>query len=352
MRIDLLSFLAAAIVAAGLSAQTSHYSPSGHTTLEGGSNNTIPWWAGSGTYQQIHDASEMTISLGGASANIDQIGFRKDGLLAGTVPGRTLDIQIDLGHTSVTAAGITTTFLTNLGTSTNVLPYTTVNLPTLSNSGLPNPEGWSFPFTAFAYSATAGNLCWEFRFRNSNTTASAPLDAASVSSATFFALIGGGCIATGQTLPATIGLRSLSTTTGAYRNRLDRGPASAPAAFFIGVTPTPIGLPGMCAPLEFLPLVNVAGGTTATGQWDLTLTFGSLVGLPPVSLYGQFLFLDANLPLSLGVSSANHLTLPPPSVTHVSRAWFGAASSGQGNETALTGSIGISYGLVTIFRKP
>ena len=143
------------------------------------SNNTIPWWSQSATYQQIHDATDLGNVFGSPVAVINSIHLRKDGLLTTVPAARSLDLTISLGHTAVTAATATTDFATNLGGAASVvLPNTTVNLPALSNVSVPNPVGWSFPFTApFTYQTALGGLCWEFRFHSSTSTGSAPLDA-------------------------------------------------------------------------------------------------------------------------------------------------------------------------------
>jgi len=353
MQSNIVTFFAAALVVGGLSAQTYHYAPFGYDTFEGTSNNTIPFWAQSGVYQQVHDASDLTNVFGSSVASITSINIRKDGVSATAIAARSMDVEISLGHTSASAATISTIFANNLGPApSTVLPYTNVNLPALSNVSLPNPIGWQFPFaTPFTYTAPQGNLCWELRFRNNTSTATAPFDAATATSAAVNTPIGSGCVATGQTLPAVIDTRSLTISNGNYRNRLNRAAANAPAALFIGFQQQQISLPGMCSSLEFFPLADVPGSTDASGMWDLTISFGSLVGLPSVDIYGQYVFLDAGLPYSLGVSNASWATLPLPTVMHVSRAYLAPSSGGPGNETATSGSIGASYGLVTAFGQ-
>ncbi len=345
------SALAILLAVSGLAAQTLNYAPSGHGTLEGGTNNTIPWWAQSGTYQQIHDASDLTGVFGGPVAVINSINLRKDGFSTTTIAARSMDIEINLGHTAVAASGATATFATNIGaTPVNVLPFTPINLPGLTNSSLPNPVGWSFPFaTPFTYTAPVGNLCWEMRFRSSSSTSTAPLDAASPSNATTWPLFGTGCIATGQTTAAAIGLRSLVLGTGAYRNRLDRGAANTPAVLFLGGIRQQLNVPGLCSSLETLPIVDLPGGTDGAGMWDLSLTFGSLTGQPSVNLIAQFAFIDVGLGLSVGLSNASEVTTPPLSTRNFARIYAAPSNGGAGNESAVTGSVGLNYGLVTIF---
>jgi len=347
-----LSLVSIALASTALTAQTYNTAPDGFATTEGNANNTIPFWALSGTYQQVHDAVDLAAVFGG-TAVINSINVRKDSGLTSSIAGRTADVQLTLGITTVSAELATGVFATNLGGSPQVvLPYTNVNLPALSNVSVPNPIGWSYPFmTPFTYSSTAGNLCWEMRFTNATSSASAPMDAVSRSSAILLPNVGTGCIATGQATAAAVGLRSLSMSTGAWRNRLDRGAASAPAVQLVGIGHSPIPLPGFCSNLEFLPLVTLAGGTDAAGQWDNTVTFGSLLGTPTVDLLAQFAWIDGGLPNALGLSDASRVTLPANSIRNVSRIWFGASGSGLGNETALNGSIGLRYGLVTIFGQ-
>lgn len=345
--------LAAALLPLSLAAQTTTYiAPKGLQTVEGNANNTIPFWAGSGSYQQIHDQSDLVNVFPNPGALIKGMSFRKDGPSTATTVARTLDLQITLGMTSVSAGTATTTFATNLGASpTVVLPYTNVSIPALSPSTTPAPIGFTFPFTTpFPYVGTPGNnLCWEFRFKNSTSTASMAMDAASAT-VTSLAFLGTGCVATGQTTAAAIGLRSLSLTTGVWRNRMDRAAANAPAVFFFGIQPQQIGLPGLCSRLEILPLIDINGVASATGQWDLSLTLGSLAGVPQVDIYGQFVFLDQGLPLGLGFTPAGGYRLPAPNLYSLTRMWFGGSGSGQGNETATTGTLGLYYGLVTGFE--
>ena len=345
------SFVCTALLSGGLAAQTLSYAPSGHDVAEGSVSNTIPFWAASSTYQQVHDASDLTVAFGAPTVTISSINLRRDGLWTGGLTARGLDVQISLGQTTISAATATTDFATNLGpTPSVVLPYTNFNLPALTAAGVPNPVGWSFPFaTPFTYVAPAGNLCWEMRIRNASSTASATLDAASLTGATLWPLFGNGCIATGQTQAATIGLRSFTLTTGAFRHRLDRGAANAPAVLLFGTARQQFTVPGLCSNVETLPVVDLAGVTGATGTWDVQLNFGPVVGWPSTRLVLQFAFLDASLGLGLGLSPASEVTTPQPSAGNVSRIYAAPAGGGAGNELATTGTLGLSYGLVTIF---
>jgi hypothetical protein len=347
-----MRLLVALVTMSSLAAQTSIV-PNGHTNTEGGTNNTIPWWNVSNTYQQIHDSADVAAATGSATPVISQISFRKDGQLTSGLTGRSLEAEISLGITTVSPISMTTTFATNIGpTPTVVLPYTVINLPSLSNTGLPNPQGWFFPFaTPYTYATAMGHLCWELRHKNATLSSTAPCDAWSPNNSIVYPNLGLGCVATGQTLPAQIGTRSLTITTGAYRNMLSRAAASAPAVFFLGVAPQQISLPGLCSSLEFIPIADVPGGTDAAGVWDLTITFGSLVGRGAANIYGQFAFVDANLPpWSIGLSNATWMATPPGGPGLSSRCWAAGSNAGVGFETALTGTVGLNYGLITGFN--
>ncbi|MGE0141939.1 MAG: hypothetical protein AB7I19_03175 [Planctomycetota bacterium] len=349
----LSSLLGALTLSGGLLAQTFHTSPSEYANAEGNTNNTIPWWSLSATYQQIHDAPDLAVAFGSPIAVITSLNFRKDGGLSSSIAGRSIDAQITLGTTTISALTATTDFATNLGPSPQVgLAYTTVSLPGLSNSSLPNPIGWSLPLTTpYVYASPTGNLCWELRFTNGSGSANAAMDAVSRSNSVNNGLLGAGCAATGQSNAATIGARSLSMTTGAWRNRLDNAAASSIAVQLIGFGAQQILLPGFCSNLEFLPVASAQSMTSATGQWDSTLTFGDLRDGPGLDILAQFAFLDAGLPGGVGLSNASSFSITPTSVRDITRIYAAPSQGGLGNELATNGTVGLRYGLVTIFGQ-
>lgn len=349
-RIPAVTF--AVLAGASLVAQTYHTAPFGFATVEGRDNNTIPWWSLSATYQQVHDASDLQNVFGSSFAVITSINFRKDNT-SSAAPGRTMDAQISLGVTSISATSATSTFATNIGpTPQIVLPYTTVNLPTLSNVGAPNPIGWSFPFQApFAYATPAGNLCWELRFTNASSNAFMATDAVGRLNSIVSPNVGTGCIASGQSSAASIGLKSLSMSSGAWRNRLDRGAMNAPVVQLIGIGQATIPLPGFCSDLQFLPIADLQNVTDATGQWDSTFTFGNLYDTPTVDILAQFAWVDLGLPNGVGLSDASLIALPADSIRNLSRIYFAPYQGGLGNETGTSGSGNTRYGLVTIFGQ-
>ncbi len=348
-----LIVLAALASSAFVAGQTDRAVPSSLTTTEGNDNNTIPFWSSSATYQQVHDDTDMLAVNNGAPVIIVGLGFRKDGTVTSPTVARTMDAQLTVSITPVTAATMTTNFATNLGTNTLVVfPYAQLNIPALTPVSTPNPVGFSIPFSApYPFPAASGNsFLWELRLRNNTATDFVALDGADGSRVTTRTL-GSGCIATGQTSRASIGAYSLTMTTGAYRNRLDLAPATTPTSFFLGVQQQTFQLPGLCSALELVPLVVLNGVTDATGTWDLVLGgTSSLLGYPQVRLLGQFVFFDAGLPLGLGLSNATDMTTPSPDLSRLTRLYAGPYQGGPGFENATSGSMTRHYGLVAILR--
>jgi hypothetical protein len=355
LQVRLLAIPVAFALTTLVAAQTNRALPSSLTTVEGNANNTIPFWATSSTYQQVHDDRDMLALNGGAPVLVLGMGFRKDGGGSTSIPGRTMDVQIAVNVTTFDASTMTTTFATNLGaTPTIAFPYAQVNMPTLLPISTPNPVGFSIPFAApYPFLSAPGNhFVWEMRIRNASSNANASMDASSGSAVSILSL-GTGCVVSGQSRPANIGTRGFTLTTGTYRNKLDLATATTPASFFLGVQPQQITLPGLCSSLEVAPLVVLNGVTDASGSWDLVLSTGySLVGYPSMRLVGQFVFFDATLPLGLGLSNATDMTTPGPELSRITRLWNAPFQGGAGNENATTGSMDRYYGLVTILQTP
>ena len=331
-----------------LSAQTTTLiAPTGYGTIAGNGGNAIPLWSGSATYMQVHDAADLQTVFPAPVATIKAISFRIP--TGGSLAARTLDAQVTMGTTAVTAKTATTTFASNLGPSPQVvLPYTSLNLPQVSSTTTPNPQSWFFPFQVpYLYIVVQGNLCYELRMKNLSAMGGS-FDTVSGSTARLETFLGTGCTATGQSSASGIGARSVSMTTGSYVNRLDRGAVSAPAAMFIGDTKQQTTIPGLCGALETIPLVTLNGSTDATGTWNNSLVLGSLYGFPKMTIYAQFAWLDAGLPFGFGLSNCSPITLPPPTQTRI---WAGNSSSGQGNENATSGNreTGYQYALVMGF---
>ena len=346
------TFCLLAIVAA-LPAQNQVWTPAPSVIQEGNANNTIPFWATSSTYQQIHDYENLAPVLGAATPLLGLL-LRKDASNT-VVPGRTFDLQMTVGMTTVSATAPTSTYATNLGGSaTVVLPYTPINFPSLSHISTPNPAGLIVPWnTPFVYVAIPGqNLCWEWRHMNASSFANASMDADSETSVTS-GLEGTGCLSNGQTRTSTIAARNLSITGQTYRSRLDYAAPNAPGVLALGGQRVNISFPGQCAPLLVNPLVFLSGATDATGQWDMTIATPNLRGGPQVEFLGQYAWIDGLQPTGLGFSDMSFVRTAMGGTHYMCRLYTAAYQSGPGNELALTASgSGLGFGLITGFVVP
>ncbi len=340
-------------VTSATSAQSHVTLPFGTANVEGNTANPVPWWSTSGTYQQVHDDLEMLAGNSGGPITITGIGFRTDGVFTAPYGARTLEVQLTLGITGLDSRTAGTDFAANLGPQpTVVMPFTRVDIPTLLPISVPNPVGFVMSFVQpFVFQAQPGNhFCWEMRHRfHSYLVADNPFDA-NESNVVIQETLGAGCVVVGRNLPASITTRTWNLTTGAYRNILTRARPNAPATFFLGLQPASWTLPGLCSTLELMPAFFLAGSTTSTGSFDVSIaTNRRFVGIPATTLYGQFAFLDGDLPWGLGLSDASRLSTPIP--TFSSRFYTAPSQGGPGNELATTATgLTRDFGLVTILR--
>jgi hypothetical protein len=112
-------------------------------------------------------------------------------------------------------------------------------------------------------------------------------------------------------------------------------------------------LPGQCAPLLTDPLLFLAGSTDGTGQWDMAFTTPDVRRNGSTELLGQFVWLDANLPLGLGLSDMSVVKTPLRGSYYMSRFYDCPYQGGAGyeNSTFAAGN-SIGYGLVVGFMTP
>ena len=92
--------LTAGVLTAALGAQAPKYvwSPTGSAMNTGASNNTVPFFSTSATYQQVLDANDFTSSV------VQMKGLAMRAFGTRTLTGRSWDLRITLSHTKVTAA--------------------------------------------------------------------------------------------------------------------------------------------------------------------------------------------------------------------------------------------------------
>jgi hypothetical protein len=339
-----------------LRAQTSTryaVSPAGFARVSGNANNNAPFYGASGTYQQIHDAFDLQAITGASTLSMRGMAFRPSAKW--TVAAQTWDLQLKLGHTSVSAATMTNTFASNFTVApTTVLPYTTVNGPAGKGLGSsrPNDVLYIIPFkTPFTYVAALGNLCWEWRHRNNAiNAATSPMDAVHSSytgSVTAGANYGTGCTATGQTIAATC---SNSIAGGNIHLALANGRANSPALVWLGLQSAEFTIPGWCAPLYVSPLASASGMTNVSGGWASASAPTSVMNLSPYAeVYTQYAFLDAARAGGIGLSDRGVISAPAHGSNYVSRMYV-ISRAGNGSENATRGTVlTIRFGLVTHF---
>ena len=321
-------------------------SPAGSEFQAGNSANTFPMRGLSASYQQIHDSADMRVLNGGRPMILSGMHFRPARAYA--IPARKFDVQITLSVTQVTAATMSRTFASNLGSkSTIVLPYTSMNLPAgVGKNGNPNKPLWRFPFkNIFVYTASTGNICWDWRHKNSNAYATTYMDFVSGTSSSVPVIGSGGtgCTATGQTVPATANLTASSTNLFA---QLNNGRAGSASVLSLGLARSPAPL--WCGTLYSAPLVMVFGSTNASGSWTAgTFPASTLSFQPYAEITMQYAFADSKLVGGVGLS--NYAVGAPPAHRgkYVSRVWL--LGNAAGFEKGTSGSVGRNNGLVTMF---
>jgi hypothetical protein len=300
----------------------------------------------SASYQQIHDA----VDVGALNARLPLVmtGMEFRPANSYVIAARQFDVQITLSVTSVSAATMTTTFTANFGPASSVvLPYTTMNLPAGAGVGAnPNPPLWKFPFkSVFVYAPATGNLCWDWRHRNSNNYINTFIDyvAGQPSGVPVTNSLGTGCTATGQSAPAraNFGISGANLVAS-----LANGTASASVILGIGLVRSPVAL--FCGTLHFAPLIVVGGTTDVTGAWGAGSFPTTVLNVQPYTeVFMQYGFADAGLPGGVGLSNLAVGAAPANRGKHVSRVW--ALGQSAGFETATVGFLGLNNGLVSMF---
>jgi len=343
----------------GAQAPTYNWSPRGADKNIGGSNNTIPFWGMSASYQQIHDS----VDFGSAPMAMKGMALRPSGNR--TLTGRTWELQITMSHTQVNANAMSTTFSTNLaGKNTNVVfgTSTTFNKfswKTSTSSGTTNPKPVTFtiPFAnSYLYIPSLGNLCWEWRHKNATTNATMPMDATSGSAqrGSILASAGKGCTVGSSVSPATATISTplISASGYNFQSVLTNATKSQSAIMALGVTPKSQNL-GWCTNVELVPATFLFGKTNASGQWTFQAPIKSAAGAPATTLYLQYVYNDAGQAAGLGLSNmASYKTPNLPGANGVSRMWNSPAfNTANGSELATAGSRGLRYGLIIGWLK-
>jgi hypothetical protein len=340
-----LPILAAGLLLAGsLAAQSYTVSPAAYALFEGPSNNTFPLWWTNARYQQIHG------DMKGSPKALKGMEFRRSNINSGVA--RSITVTINVGDSSYAAAS--STFASNfIGTPTNVLPKTTISLPNWAgNTDSPQPWNALFPFTTpFPYTAV-NDLVWEFLVEGNTATSVYPADAYSSGDRMNGGRVtlGTGCKVGANTLPMTqtINLYSLkAAATLNFNASIVRGPASASAVLMVGPVNPDLTIPGLCEKLFTISMWDFPITLSASGSGSSALlTIPHNLAWAGLKVFSQTAALDAGQPgIPVALSNGTESTIPAfhPGLIDICRIYNSTSS------TALTGSLGLRYGLITRF---
>ncbi|MCA8954435.1 MAG: hypothetical protein KDC87_00085 [Planctomycetes bacterium] len=343
-------------IAAGLGAQTYQWSPPNTAMVSGGANNTIPFWSASASYQQVHDRETM----GPQPITLKGIGMRPAGNR--TITGRSWDLWLRIGHTSISALNAGPTFSSNFGAgpATTVFgsssAYKAFQWPTFTSNG--TAPAFLVPFdTSFLYAPAQGNLCWDWRQRNASDISTISMDASSgnVHRGVVLPSVGTGCVATGRTIPAVAAIATQRAIPSSYplllEVSLDQGAPRTACFLAVAAQPTRVGI-GWCAPVVS-PLLVLSGTTDSSGSFVLQAPMSRLAGLPPANLYVQFAFADLGLPAGIGLTDVAGFTTPAvPGAHGISRVYASTFNNpSNGEENAAVGSVELGFGLSVAWQK-
>jgi len=350
--------LSALVLVPSLGAQTPTYrfSPSGAEHMQGGADNTIPWWNTTATYQQIHDYKEMVGVAGGKVAPVVMKGLGFRPARTQTLTGRTWELHLSLGHSPNSSANASTTFSSNLpkptvvfGTSSGWSTFSFKTVTGTSTTLAPNPIAFTVPFQQnYVYIPIKNNhFCWEWRHRKASSKAFMHPDAQVNRSSRGIvkASVGKGC-GNARSVASVV---PVSNTVFNYQTQLTGAPASARSLMMVGVQRQHTALPGWCSSLEVLPLIHVYGTTNTSGIWTVQGPLTSFDNTASFELLVQYAFADNNQPFGVGLSDASAFQTPLRTPPLISRIY--TSSTGSNHETATTGSFGKLFGLVVAFQQ-
>lgn len=326
-------------------AQALIYTPAPYAHHEG--NNSTGYPIGYQTYtkmsyQQIHGG------LPAAPAPIKRLTFRPKGTSASHA-AYTVNVTLKLGLGGPAPDSATSNYASNLGPNpVAVLTTANVNIPAYTATGAaPGPYIYGFPFPApFVYDGS-GTLCWDLRV-HSHTYVGATLsfDLYGTHAGVVLRPGGRGCTASGKSVPALLaGTYSAPNLSVNCTNLND----NLPTALLVGLSSTQL-VPNVPLPLDLTAagapcalrndLVLVVPGTVTggTATWQ-----GTLGATAPdnTALFIQVMSLDQQAN-NLGIVLSNGLAMIWPWTKRpVIRNWT------TNNDAATTGSLQLTYGLVT-----
>jgi len=326
------------VLAAALPAQTSLIvSPAAYATVNGSGGNSFPFGSASYShwrYQQIHNDLPSTFKT------INGLAWRR-AKSTSTYGAFTFDVQIDMSTAATPTATPVTAFDSNHGKDRITVvfgpggpgTYLAVNWPaTTPPAAEPAPFEYRLPFL-LPFVFQNAPVCWEIRIMNRQNSGGGSCDyignaamarikwsynMSGLKTSTY----GTGCTASDQTsasYASVSGTRSAGNWAANFYLYL--GKKSSTALWILGADtanwmgrPLPYSLPGSTCNLLVAPLAGLgpARATSTSGSVTQPLAFPDDPSFAGVKLYIQWLFLDAGLPLGVGLSRATLFQFPDP----------------------------------------
>ncbi|MDO8349284.1 MAG: hypothetical protein Q7T30_03535 [Planctomycetota bacterium] len=343
------------LLAAALSAQTVSIFPDEYVAVPEGPFNSPnrPLAGGTSRVQCLYEAIDISIPSGN---QITKIGFRQDGTSTVLNTGRTLQLEIRIGYSTMTAATLGTVFATNYTTApVTVFGPAAFTLPSLHDPLNPLVNGRFFiPLTTpHTYTPANGNLVVEYLIyghSGGGTTFSYILDRGDFYSAVTSGVAG--CPRSGGGVPSltAVGIRpgqaystSVATAPGNSFGFLLMTPGTPITAPFSlqsmvpGIQPTCLGQVSLAGALQ------LSGFTSGTGA--ITWTFN----VPNNAAFNDFIwgsqgaFFDLFAPGGVVVTNGRQVlmgVLPRTSINY----------AGGPPATVTTGAVTRNYNPITFFE--
>lgn len=330
-------------------AQNTAVFPSDHASVEGSTfDRRLPFTSGATVHTQIvYEAIDLQVPNG---SSITQLGFRRDSTTVSL--GATLDLQVFITATTVSAATATNNFANNQ-TSTPVEVFTRKQfvLPDLGNPLNPNPNGnlVLIPLDVpFAYTA-GSNLAVDYWVHGSSANGSIDYYLDKGSFLATRAQYGTGCTASNNRVPVLDGPSGNGAAPGTWRLDFSRGIGNTVAVLAVSFGSTPanpllglLGAPGCDLFVDIGTMAVFTNLTGSSGAFMRSFPIPDAPWLNDVDAYAQVLMLDGNANAAgMVVSNAYHTQFGmTPRMTTISTTIL----------TAATGSVVRNNGIVSLFR--
>lgn len=357
-----LPLATAALLAAGLTAQSSFVSPAGLAQREGNSGNAFPFAntsvAASRRYQQVHS------DLGAATRTIRALRFRLSETTQGFGGTSFLDLEMVMGP-AVPWNTIQTGFDQNwTAAPTTVIGRKIVQFGPQGAGASPGPAPFGdqqglFLDAPFLH-AGPGSLGWEVRVHGAVQSGALGANDAHAATPGYFGLAstGEGCVASGQSggrMSVPISALDVGGTV-VFAAGLVRGPASAPALLAMGVGNPNLALPGLCGRIcTDLLLVVPMGSTDPSGaisssESGFRIVLPNTFGGARLQVQAHALDMFRSDPLRVANSDGVQVTFPNPGLPTVQASrLFNNAGGVLATQGLFLPASMVGYALVTEF---